>query len=102
MQKEEIVSSPKKKKKKKKHKESDNSNDLLQVKSLLLIQIVYLSPMLKLKTVLNLRKIMKRKIHLKYKKKKHLTIARNTLERTSLKEDMAMKENHGCRNACPF
>src|ERR1041385_841512 len=74
----------------------------LQVKSLLLIQIVYLPPMLRLKTVLSLKRIVKRMIHPKFEKKKHPTNARNTLEKILSQEDMGRNENHGCRNPCPF
>src|ERR1041385_3892881 len=74
----------------------------LQVKSLLLIQIVYLSPILRLKTALGLKRMVKRMIHPKFEKKKHPTNARNTLEKTSSQEDMGRKENHGTRNPCPF
>src|SRR4051812_44334591 len=68
----------------------------------IMIQTAYLPPMLRLKTVLNLKKMLKRMIHLRFEKKKHLTSARSTQEKTSLQEDMEGKENHGCRNPCPF
>src|ERR1041384_2282216 len=74
----------------------------LQVKRLLLIQIVYLPPMLRLKMVLSLKRMVKRMIHPKFEKKKHPTNARNTLEKTSSQEDMGRNENHGYRNPCPF
>src|SRR3954469_20551801 len=70
----------------------------LQVKSLLLIQIVYLPPMLRLKMVLSLKRMVKRMIHSKFEKKKHPTNARNTLEKTSSQEDKGRKENHGYIN----
>ena len=57
--------------------------------------------MLRLKTVLSPIKIMRRKIHLKYKKKKHPTSARSILESTSSQEDMGRKENLGYINPCP-
>jgi len=76
---------------------------LLQMKSQLLIPTVYLSPMLRLKTVLNLKVIiMRRMIRLKFEKKKHLTNVRGTLKKTSSQENMGRKENHGYRNPCPF
>src|SRR3954463_4281032 len=76
---------------------------LLQMKSQLLIPTVYLSPMLRLQMVLNLKiKIMRRAIRLKFKKKKHLTNVRGTLKKTSSQENMGRKENHGCRNPCTF
>src|SRR4051812_22492697 len=69
---------------------------------MLLIQRTYLPPMLKLKTVLSPKKMLKKMIHLRFKKKKkNLTSVRSTLEKTSLQEDMGRKENHGCRNPCP-
>src|SRR3954468_12490853 len=53
---------------------------LLQMKSQLLIPTVYLSPVLRLKTVLNLKiKIMRRMIRVKFERKKHLTNAKGTL-----------------------
>src|ERR1041385_715651 len=67
-----------------------------------MIQIVYLPPMLRLKTVLSLKTIVKRMIHLKFEKKKHPTNARNTLEKILSQEDMERNENHGYRNPCPF
>src|SRR4051812_35462865 len=69
---------------------------------MLLIQTAYLPPMLRLKTVLNLKKTLKRMTHLRFKKKKHLTSARSILEKTSLQEDMGRNENHGYINPCPF
>src|SRR4051812_45159218 len=58
---------------------------LLQMKSQLLIRTVYLSPMLRLKMVLNLKiKIMRRMIRLKFEKKKHLTNVRGTLKKSFL------------------
>src|ERR1041385_1499541 len=74
----------------------------LQLKSLLLIQIVYLPPMVRLKTMLSLKRMVKRMIHPKFEKKKHPTNARNTLEKTSSQEDMGRKENHGYITPCPF
>src|SRR3954463_2390966 len=67
-----------------------------------MIQIVYLPQMLRLKTVLSLKRMVKRMIHPKFKKKKHPKNARNTLEKTSSQEDMGRKENHGYKNLCPF
>src|ERR1041385_6038920 len=67
-----------------------------------MIQIVYLPPMLRLKTVLRLKRMVKRMIHPKFEKKKHPTNARNTLEKILSQEDMGRKENHGYRNPCPF
>src|ERR1041385_4687905 len=67
-----------------------------------MIQIVYLLPMLRLKTVLRLKRMVKIMIHPKFEKKKHPTNARNTLEKTSSQEDMGRKENHGYRNPCHF
>src|ERR1041385_7023107 len=67
-----------------------------------MIQIVYLPPTLRLKTVLGLKRMVKRMIRPKLEKKKHPTNARNTLEKTSSQEDMGRKENHGTRNPCPF
>src|ERR1044072_9519218 len=58
--------------------------------------------MLRLKTVMNMRKTLKRMIHPRFVKKKHLISARSTLEKTSLQEDMGRNENHGCRNPSPF
>src|SRR4051812_24105597 len=58
--------------------------------------------MLRLKTVLKLKKTMRGMIHLRFEKKKHLTSARSTQENTSSQEDMEMKENHGYRNPCLF
>src|ERR1041385_4222515 len=58
-----------------------------------MIQIVYLPPMLRLKTVLNRKRILKRMIHPKFEKKKHPINARNTLENTSSREDVGRKEN---------
>src|SRR6187401_715779 len=76
---------------------------LLQMKSQLLIPTVYLSPMLRLKTVLNLKVIiMRRMIHLKFEKKKHLTNVRGTLKKTSSQGNMGRRKNHGYRNPCPF
>src|SRR3954470_6365191 len=69
---------------------------------MLLLQTTYLPPMLRLKTVLNLKKTLKKMIRLRFEKKKHLTSARSILENTSLQEDMGRNENHGCRNPCPF
>src|ERR1044071_877621 len=60
-----------------------------------MIQIVYLPPMLKLKTVLSLKRIVKRMIHLKFEKKKHPTNARNTLEKILSQEHMGRNENNG-------
>src|SRR3954469_10509311 len=71
-------------------------------KNLLLIQTTYLPPMLRLKTGPNLEKMLKRMIHLRFEKKKHLISARSTLEKTSLQGYMGRKENHGYRNPCPF
>src|SRR4051812_18921476 len=68
---------------------------------MLLIQTAYPPPMLRLKTVLNLKKMLKRMIHLRFEKKKHLTSARSILEKTSLREYMGRNENHGYRNLCP-
>src|ERR1041385_8952878 len=67
-----------------------------------MIQIVYLPPMLRPKTVLSLKNMVKRMIHPKFEKKKHPINARNTLEKTLSQEDMGRKENHGYRNPCPF
>src|SRR3954466_13165589 len=67
-----------------------------------MIQIVYLPPVLRLKTVLSLKRMVKRMIHPKFEKKKHPTNARNTLKKTSSQEDMGRNENHGYRNPCPF
>src|ERR1041385_7304752 len=67
-----------------------------------MIQIVYLPPMLRLKTVLILKSMVKRMIHPKFEKKKHPTNARNTLEKILSREDMGKNENHGYRNPCPF
>src|SRR6187399_84728 len=76
---------------------------LLQMKSQLLIPTAYLCPMLRLKTVLNLKvRIMRRMIRMKFEKKKHLTNVRGTLKKTSSQENMGRKENHGYRNPCPF
>ena len=58
--------------------------------------------MLRLKTVPNLKKMLKRMIHPRFEKKKNLTRARSTLEKISLQEDMGRNENHGYRNPCPF
>src|ERR1041385_1113722 len=69
---------------------------------MLLIQTTYLPPMLRLKTVLNLKKMPKRMIHLRFEKKKHLISTRTTLEKTSSQEDMGRNENCGYRNPCPF
>ena len=102
MREEEIVSYPKKKNKKKKHKEADNSNDPIEAEEPAIDPKTYLPPMLKLKTVLNLKNMLKRMIHLRFEKKKYLTSVRSTPEKTSLQEDTGRKENHGCRNPCPF
>src|ERR1044071_6348400 len=67
-----------------------------------MIQIVYLPPMMRLKTVLSLKRMVKRMIHPKFEKKKHPTNARNTLEKILSQEDMGRNENHGYRNPCPF
>src|ERR1041385_1154938 len=67
-----------------------------------MIQIVYLPLMLRLKTVLSLKRMMKRMIHLKFEKKKHPTNARNTLGKILSQEDMGRNENHGYRNPCRF
>src|ERR1041385_4535439 len=52
-----------------------------------MIQIVYLPPMLRLKTMLGLKRMVKRTIHPKFEKKKHPTNTRNTLEKTLSPED---------------
>src|SRR3954468_15973290 len=67
-----------------------------------MIQIVYLPPMLRLKTMLNRKRVLTRMIHPKSENKKHQINARNTLEKTSSQEYMGRKENHGYRNPCPF
>src|SRR3954471_8977193 len=72
------------------------------MKNLLLTQTTYLPPMPRPKTVLNLKKMLKRMIHLRFENKKHLTSARSILEKTLLQEDMGRKENHGCRKYMPF
>jgi len=46
--------------------------------------------------------MLKKMIYLRVEKKKHLTSARITLEKTSWQEDLGRKENYGCRNPCPF
>ena len=46
--------------------------------------------------------MLRRIIHLRFEKKKHLTSVRSIPEKTSLQEDMGRNENHGCRNPCPF
>jgi hypothetical protein len=56
--------------------------------------------MLRLKTVLNLKKILKRMIHPRFVKKKHPISARSILEKTSLQGDTGRNENHGYRNPC--
>src|SRR3954465_4982367 len=75
---------------------------LLLIKTLLLIQKTYLPPMLRLKMVLNLKKMLKRMIHLRFEKKKHPTNVKSILEKISLQEDTGRNENHGYRNPCPF
>src|SRR3954470_8075782 len=71
------------------------------MKNLLLILIVYLFLMLRLKMVLNLIMIMRRMILLYYKKKKHLTNAKDILKKILLEEIMGRKDNLGYRNQCP-
>src|SRR4051812_31561791 len=62
VQEEEIVSSPKKKKKKKKRKEADNSNDPIEEEEQVVDPNSISTSDLKLKTVLNLKKMLKRMI----------------------------------------
>src|ERR1043165_976934 len=69
-------------------------------KNKLLIQTTYLPPMLRLKTVLNLKKTLKRMIHPRFVKNKHPISVRSILEKIFLQEDMARNENHGYRNPC--
>src|ERR1041385_1284588 len=76
---------------------------LLQVKNRLLILTTYLPLMLKLKTVLSPKKMIRRRmILLKCEKKKHPINARSILEKTSSQEVMGRKEKHWYRNPCPF
>src|SRR3954468_1092131 len=70
------------------------------MKNKLLIQTAYLPQMLRLKTVLNLKKMLKRMIHPRFVKKKHPISARSILEKTFLQGYMGSNENHGYRNPC--
>src|ERR1043165_6674345 len=69
---------------------------------MMLTQAAYLPPMLKLKTVLNLKKTLKRMIHLMFEKKKHLTRARSILEKTSLQVRHGKKREPWVHKSMPF
>src|SRR4051812_15272596 len=76
---------------------------ILEVKNLLLMLTAYLPLMLKLKTVLSPKKMIRRRMILpRCEKKKHPIHARSIPEKASSQEDMGRKENRGYKNPCPF